>query len=256
MKCWYMNGAGNDFMVVDARGKEMDYPKAAVELCKLTGADGFLAIGDSDKSDFRFHFYNSDGSRAALCGNASRCVCRFAYENGISEERTVFETDAGLVRGERVSQEIYRVWLNPPATLEPEKLPGVSYAVVGVPHAVVELPELTWQMADGLRERAKSLRFDPAFPEGANVTFFSRLDRDTVRVLTYERGVENYTLACGTGCGAVAGLLWAKGALGTGKTLTLENRGGTLQYRVQAENGHITALIMDGPTELVRVFTV
>ena len=84
MQCWYMNGAGNDFMVIDARGQKLDFSKLAVELCKLTGADGFMATDVSDVADFRLHFYNSDGSRGEMSGNGSRCICRFAFDNGIA----------------------------------------------------------------------------------------------------------------------------------------------------------------------------
>ena len=95
MNVWYMNGAGNDFMVIDARGKELDFEKLALELCPITGADGFMAVDYSDKADFRLHFYNSDGTRGEMCGNGARCICRFAYDNGIAGENMVVETDAG-----------------------------------------------------------------------------------------------------------------------------------------------------------------
>ena len=75
MQVYYMNGAGNDFMVVDARGMQLDYEQLAIALCKLTGADGFMAVDNSDKADFRLHFYNADGSRGEMCGNCSRVSC-------------------------------------------------------------------------------------------------------------------------------------------------------------------------------------
>ena len=78
MRCCYMNGAGNDFMVIDARGKELDFSKLAVELCKLTGADGFMAVDEPESADFKLHFYNADGSRGEMCGNGARCICRYA----------------------------------------------------------------------------------------------------------------------------------------------------------------------------------
>ena len=69
MKVWYMNGAGNDFMVIDARGQKLDLEKMAPELCKHTGADGFMAVDYSQKADFKLHFYNADGSRGEMCGS-------------------------------------------------------------------------------------------------------------------------------------------------------------------------------------------
>ena len=118
MKVWHMNGAGNDFMVIDARGMDADFSRLAVELCKLTGADGFMAVDYSDVADFRLHFYNSDGSRGEMCGNGSRCICRFAYENGIAGECMTVQTDAGIVPGWRISHEQYRVQLNLPGVLD------------------------------------------------------------------------------------------------------------------------------------------
>ena len=115
MKVWYMNGAGNDFMVVDARGLELDLQTMAVELCKLTGADGFMAVDYSDVADFRLHFYNSDGSRGEMCGNGARCICRFAYDNGIAGAEMVVQTDAGLVPGWRLNENQYKVLLNKPS---------------------------------------------------------------------------------------------------------------------------------------------
>ena len=89
MTVWYMNGAGNDFMVIDARGKEYDFGTLSKELCKLTGADGFMAVDYSDKANFKLHFYNSDGSRGEMCGNGARCICRFACELGIASSSYV-----------------------------------------------------------------------------------------------------------------------------------------------------------------------
>ena len=73
MQCWHMSGAGNDFMVIDARGLTLDFEEMSKELCALSGADGFMAVDYSERADFKLHFYNSDGSRGEMCGNGSRC---------------------------------------------------------------------------------------------------------------------------------------------------------------------------------------
>ena len=175
MQVWHMSGAGNDFMVLDARGKGLDYPALAKKLCAMTKADGFMAVDTSDKADFRMHFYNSDGSRGEMCGNGSRCICRFAYENGIAGEQVRVETDAGIVKGERRSRDTYRVWLNVPEVLDLERKPDCAYVELGnpgIPHAVKEIPDLAWDMGEKLRPEAVSLRYDPAFPKGANVNFY------------------------------------------------------------------------------------
>lgn len=255
MECVYMNGAGNDFVVIDARGKHLDFPGLAVRLCCRTGADGFMAVDESETGDFRLHFYNSDGSRGEMCGNGSRCICRFAYEHGIAGEKMVIETDAGPVYGQRLAENRYRVQLNPPAVLDLHRTAEAAYVELGnpgVPHAVTEVPGFTWADGESLREKALALRHHPAFPKGANVNFYTWLDETTVRVLTFERGVEDYTLACGTGCGSVAAVLRQAGRLPGGR-LTAVNRGGTLTVTVSAD---AATLLLEGPAETGQVFEI
>ena len=256
MKAWYMNGAGNDFMVIDARGQELDFKALALRLCAITGADGFMAVDHSEIADFRLHFYNSDGTRGEMCGNGARCICRFAYEMGIAGETMVVQTDAGLVPGKRLSENIYRVQLNNPSALDLHRKGDVAYVELGdpgVPHAVKEVPGLSWEDRDALREEARALRFDPAFPKGANVNLYTWLGETEVRILTFERGVEDYTLACGTGTGSVAAALWAAGKL-PGGHLTVQNPGGTLSVTLSGEAGKVTKLLLEGPTEVSAVY--
>ena len=256
MKVWHMSGAGNDFAVLDARGQKLDFATLATELCARTGADGFMALDTSDIADFRLHFYNSDGSRGEMCGNGSRCICRFAYDNGIAGEKMTIQTDAGLVYGQRLSQDQYRVQLNNPGILDLNRKESIAYVELGcpgVPHAVQEMPCLSWDDKDALREQAKALRFDAAFPKGANVNFYSWLCEGRIRILSYERGVEDYTLACGTGTASTACALWAAGMLPGGK-LIAENPGGTLTVTVEGENGTVTRLLLEGPAAIVKVY--
>ena len=258
MTVWYMNGAGNDFMVIDARGRHPDYRTLAIELCKLTGADGFMAVDNSDKADFRLHFYNSDGTRGEMCGNGARCICRFAFDHGIAGENMVVETDAGLVPGKRLDENQYRVMLNTPGVLDLHRKGDVAYVELGnpgVPHAVAEYAGDLWADADSLWEQLRALRFDPAFPKGANVNFYQTIAPGEIRILTYERGVEDYTLACGTGCGSTASVLWLQGRL-PGNTLTAHNRGGTLKVTIGGEDNTVTSIELEGPTEVVREYTV
>ena len=255
MRIHYMNGAGNDFMVMDARGQNLDFSALAVKLCQKTGADGFMAIDHSEKADFRLHFYNSDGTRGEMCGNGARCICRYAYELGLVGEKMVVQTDAGLVYGQRLSENIYRVGLNLPSVLDLNRLPNAAYVELGdpgVPHSVTELPGLSWEMRDELREFAKNMRHDPAFPKGANANLYTWLDEATVRILTFERGVEDYTLACGTGSGATAVTLWKQGRVPGGR-LTVKNPGGDLTLTIENDGETITALLLEGPTEIVTI---
>ena len=255
MRCTYMNGAGNDFMVMDVRGLTLPLAELAKQCCAITGADGFMAVDTSDKADFRLHFYNSDGSRGEMCGNGARCICRYAYDHGIAGDVMTVQTDAGLVSGWRLSENQYRVKLNDPSVLDLHRKGDIAYVELGdpgVPHAVMEYPELNWEDKTALKERFRTLRFDPAFPKGANVNFYRWLGDSEVQILTFERGVEDFTLACGTGSGAVAATVWAKGQL-PGGHLTVQNPGGTLSVTVI---GDTPSLLLEGPTEVVREYEV
>ena len=258
MKVTYMSGAGNDFMVVDARDKNYDFEAMAIELCKITGADGFMAVDYSDKADFRLHFYNSDGTRGEMCGNGARCICRYAYDNKIAGPEMVVETDAGLVPGWRIEEDVYRVKLNNPGVLDLNRLPDAAYIELGnpgVPHAVREVPGLSYEKKDEYHAMAKALRHDPAFPKGANANLYTWISEDAIRILTFERGVEDYTLACGTGCGSIASTLWMKGQL-PGNVLTAHNRGGTLKVTIGGENGVIDTILLEGPTEITKIYEI
>ena len=257
MKIYYMNGAGNDFMVMDARDNEdRDFAAMAVEYCRITGADGFMAVGKSDVADFRLHFYNSDGTRGEMCGNGARCICRFAHDMGIAGPVMTVQTDAGLVPGWRIDENQYRVKLNNPSVLDLARKGDIAYAELGnpgVPHAVAEYVGDLWGDKEALLEQMRALRFDPAFPKGANVNFYQVLGENEVRILTFERGVEGYTLACGTGTGSTAAVLWRKGLL-PGGVLTAHNPGGTLKITVEGEGETVTTILLEGSTEIVKVY--
>ena len=258
MTVWYMNGAGNDFMVIDAWGKTLDFEALALKLCKLSGADGFMAVDHSQKADFKLHFYNADGSRGEMCGNGARCICRFAYDLGIAGENMVVETDAGLVPGQRINESEYVVQLNNPGVLDLHRKGEIAYVELGnpgVPHAVCRYDGDLWADADCIWDHMRQLRHDPAFPKGANVNFYQIVGEAEVKVLTFERGVEDYTLACGTGCGSVASVLRMSGALPGGK-LTARNRGGTLTVTVGTDADTITSIHLQGPTEVVKIYEI
>ena len=258
MQAWYMSGAGNDFMVIDARGMKPDFSAMALELCKLADCDGFMAVDHSDKADFRLHFYNSDGSRGEMCGNGSRCVSRFAFDNGIAPEKMTIETDAGIIDSLRLSENRYRVKLNNPGILDLHRKPDAAYVELGspgVPHAVAEVPDLEHDQREALLDYARGLRHDPAFPKGANANLYRILGPERVRILTFERGVEDYTLACGTGSGSVACVLWTKGLLPTGK-VSVENPGGTLDFEITGSGGKVTSLLMSGPADVLKIYEV
>ena len=258
MEILHMSGAGNDFMVIDARGMDLDFEQLALELCPKTGADGFMAVGDSKIADFRLHFYNSDGTRGEMCGNGARCICKFAFDHGIAPAEMTVQTDAGIVYGWRLGEDLYRVKLNNPGILDLNRKPNMSYVELGnpgVPHGVLEWPGLSWDQKEEIRETAKSLRYDPAFPKGANINFYAWLGDAEVRMLTYERGVEDYTLACGTGCGSTASTLWLQGKL-PGGVLTCHNEGGTLTVTVSGSETEVTGLLLEGPAVVLKAYEI
>lgn len=247
-----MSGAGNDFLVTDIRGEAPDLKALAIRLCEQAGVDGLLAVDTSEVADFRLHFYNPDGLRGEMCGNGARCVCKFAYDTGIAGEAMTVQTDAGIVRGWRLEENRYRVQLNDPGVLDLARLENAAYVELGapgVPHCVTHVPGLSFEDRQRLLPLALSLRYDPAFPKGVNVNFYDRLAEDRVRIMTYERGVEDYTLACGTGSASVAVVLQALGQL-KGNVLTAENAGGALT--VNLENGTV---YLEGDAQLVKTVT-
>ena len=255
MKVFYMNGAGNDFMVFDARGLQMDFAETAKKLCALRHADGLLAVGNAEDADFEMIFYNSDGTRGEMCGNGARCIARFAHDIGVVGEHMVFKTLAGPVEGWRMSESRYRVALNTPSVLDLNRKGDTAYVELGnpgVPHAVRQCEKDLFACKDSLREEMRALRFDPAFPKGANVNYYRLTGPGEADVLTFERGVEDFTLACGTGCGSIATVLYLSGRL-PGKELRLNNRGGVLNVRLQAEE-KVEAIYQEGPTEIVRIY--
>lgn len=252
MQVYYMSGAGNDFAVIDARNQNLDLQTLAVSLCAETGADGFLALDHSEIHHFRLHFYNADGLRGEMCGNGARCICRFAYDLGIAPAEMTVQTDAGTVYGWRLSEDTYRIKLNDPGIIDLRRTENAAYVELGdpgVPHSITQLPRLDFADAEKLRSLSLSLRHDPAFPKGVNVNLFARLSDDRIRILTYERGVEDYTLACGTGCASVAVTLKEQGLLPAGR-LTCENRGGILTVEITPDGLYLT-----GPTEILKTYT-
>ena len=257
MNIWHMSGAGNTFAALDARGLTLDFSELAKSLCVQLKTDGLLAVDTSETADFRLHFYNADGSRGEMCGNGARCVCKFAFDRGIAGEKMVVQTDAGLVYGQRIDSETYRVQLNNPQVMDLHRLENTAYVELGnpgVPHSVTELQNLEFAQKEALREQFLQLRHNPVFPKGVNVNFYSWLGEKRIRVLTYERGVENFTLACGTGSASVASVLWTLGQL-PGGVLEAENQGGLLTINIEGKAPEIEKIYLEGPAVLWKEYT-
>jgi diaminopimelate epimerase len=212
-----MSGSGNDFIIIDNRdlslnvGNLPDFVRAVCRRQISVGADGVVIIEPSNTADFKWQFFNSDGSVAEMCGNAARCVARLAFLQGIAEEKLSFETIAGIVNAE-VHENVPKVKLTDPSRVILGKkiaLEGREFVLdivdTGVPHAVNFVDNIeSCSVFDWGR---KIRRHDCFQPKGTNVNFAAVLGRHEMKVRTYERGVEDETLACGTG--AVAAVLAA-----------------------------------------------
>ncbi|NCC83028.1 MAG: diaminopimelate epimerase [Clostridia bacterium] len=209
-----MNGAGNDFVLIDNRNRKLSLlPEQIAGLCnrqKAIGADGliFLENSSNGKADFAWKFYNNDGSEAEMCGNGARCFARFIRQLTGREDRIAFETISGIIHAEFVGQ-LVKVSLTTPTDLrlgmdlswegEPRK---VHFINTGVPHAVHFVDQID---SIPVQKWGASLRYHDQFsPKGTNVNFVQVLNAHSIRVRTYERGVEGETLACGTGVTASA----------------------------------------------------
>ena len=209
-----MSGSGNDFIIIDNRNRVVDekgLPDFVARVCRRkmsVGADGFILVQDSDFVDFKWRFFNSDGSQPEMCGNGARCVARFAYLNGIARSKMSFETIAGIVSAE-VKNDRVKIKMTDPADLkvnyilELENGPlCLSSVNTGVPHVVVTVDNLDDVEVIRL---GKEIRFHEMYaPSGTNVNFICPQKDGGVAIRTYERGVEDETLACGTGSVAAA----------------------------------------------------
>ena len=266
MKFTKMQGAGNDFIVLDNRSGEIsecDYPSLAAELCRRIsiGADGLMIVLPAQSiGDYAMRFYNSDGSLGEMCGNGARCIARYGYDHGIAGDIQHIETTAGIVVGQRIEEDLYCVRLNDPTVTEAEigipwdgQILSVSYLELGdpgIPHAVLELPEWDAMPECELRSLGAFIRSYAAFPKGANVTFRKRLGRDHVKVVTFERGVEDFTLSCGTGAGATAAAMRLRGEIGN-EMLRLDFPGGELQVSLSVDDDAVCDIYLTGPAVVV-----
>jgi diaminopimelate epimerase len=255
-----MNGSGNDFIIIDnrRRGLPMSDPgEFAVRVCRRkvsAGADGLILVENASTADFKWRFFNSDGSVAEMCGNGARCVARFAYRQEICGPTMTFETLAGIIRA-RVSDSRVKVTLPKPVSLKLdyeislEQGPLlVSSVNTGVPHVVVPVddPEQPDVLALG-----REIRFHPHFsPAGTNVNFVSPGQGGSLNIRTYERGVEGETLSCGTGTVAAALVGVSRGEVASPVPVVTRS-GETLTVHVEREGDDIREVCLEGDTRLV-----
>ena len=207
------SGAGNDFILIDNRDKSFPYyrkeliPAMAVRKVSI-GADGVIFLEQSDKADFKMRYFNCDGGEAEMCGNGARCVIAFAKKLGMEREKYTIETMERILNARFVDNEI-EVEMGPPVDVKLDLSIGaggrgytVHYINTGVPHAILFTDNIQNVDVVGL---GREIRYHKQFqPGGANVDFVEVDDEDYIKIRTYERGIEDETLACGTGMTAAA----------------------------------------------------
>lgn len=256
-----MNGSGNDFILIDNRShflRSVSLPDLARTLCRRresVGADGLILVEESNLADFKWRFFNADGSEAEMCGNGGRCVARYAYENSIAGPTLTFETLAGIIRAEIKGR---RVKIELPEVTNPQtemiiSVDGKEYTVsfinTGVPHTVLMVDDLP---PVPVAELGRKIRFHPAFqPAGTNVNFVWVRDSSHIHIRTYERGVEAETLACGTG--SVASALVAAILRGVASPVDVMTQGGevlTISF-TKTPKGSFPRVFLEGDTCLV-----
>jgi len=209
-----MHGSGNDFVLIDHRERfipEAEQPRFARRVCHRqlgAGADGLILIEATPTANFRWRFYNADGSEPEMCGNGGRCAARFAVMNGIAPAELAFETLAGIIRAEVKGRRVKLLMAGVGDCLLGQTIPLKDttllghFLKVGVPHVAVPVADLEAAPVTGW---GRAVRFHPMFaPAGTNVNFIQVEGPHALRIRTYERGVEDETLACGTGATAAA----------------------------------------------------
>jgi len=256
---WKMHGAGNDFILVDDRAlvfpcRQTAWIAAVAARRTGVGSDGVILIQPSAQADFRMRFFNPDGSEVEMCGNGARCVARLAHDIGAAPAAMRIETVAGILGAEALGEEV-RLTMTAPADWRldavlttPEGPIEYGFVNTGVPHAVVLVEDLDRCDVAG---RGRLIREHADFaPAGTNANFVRVLDDGTLRLRTYERGVEAETLACGTGIVAAALVCARQGR--TAPPVRVHSAGGytlTVDFKTGAETVRDVTLL--GPAAYV-----
>ncbi len=255
-----MSGSGNDFIIIDNRNRVVDENGLSNFIAKVcrrkmsVGADGMILIENTHNADFKWRFFNSDGSVAEMCGNGARCVARFAYLNDIAGSKMSFETLAGIVKAEVIGERV-KVKMTDPLDLKTDNtielrngLISISSVNTGVPHVVI--------VKDGIDdvdivEIGREIRYHGRFsPAGTNVNFVSRIKDNTITIRTYERGVEDETLACGTGAAASAIVMAHKMKMDSPISV-LTRSGGYLNIFFREKEGQYYDIYLEGDARII-----
>jgi diaminopimelate epimerase len=250
------HGTGNDFILVDNRKRIIENLKKDVilRLCDRhfgIGADGVLLLEDSPTVDFRMVYYNADGNEAMMCGNGARCICYFAHQIGMVGNELTFEANDGIHHA-KIQGNGVRLQMVPPTdhrkNISNLDLPADyflgGFINTGVEHLVIWTPDVEHAPVFDL---GRKLRWSISIhPPGANVNFMEQINHHQVRVRTYERGVENETLSCGTGVTASA--LIASITRGMSPPISVLTKGGEL---IVDFDEHFEEVYLEGPVQNV-----
>jgi len=259
-----MNGAGNDFILFDNRTGSIDLDRSQIaQLCdrhRGIGADGILLLENpTNRSDFRMRYFNADGGEAEMCGNGARCFARFANKVIGQKAKISFETPAGVIsaelKGDLVTLRMteptdLRLNLDLPMAAENKT---VHFINSGVPHVVIAVAEI--DDADVRREGAAIRHHKMFSPNGTNVNFIEKRGPNKIAIRTYERGVEDETLACGTGIVASA-LIFAASEKSSSPITVLARGGDELQVGFEKVPGSFRNVTLTGPAEFVFEGTI
>jgi diaminopimelate epimerase len=259
-----MNGAGNDFILIDNRAGDIDLDRQQIaHLCdrhRGIGADGILLLEKpGNRADFRMRYFNADGGEAEMCGNGARCFARFANKIAAAKEEISFETPAGVISAE-LKGDLVTLRMTEPTDLRLNvDLPmaaeqkTVHFINSGVPHVVIPVAKI--DDADVRREGA-AIRYHKMFsPNGTNVNFIEKQGPNRIAIRTYERGVEDETLACGTGIVASA-LTFASIENVTAPVSVIARGGDELQVGFETIDGRFRHVTLTGPAEFVFEGTI
>lgn len=257
-----MVATGNDFVLADNRDKKIEnriknLSRFAKEVCARkysVGADGLLLLESSLKADIAMRIFNPDGSEVTMCGNGSRCIAYYAVKKSIAGSPMTIEAKAGILSAQ-VSNNLVSVEMTPPKGLKNKfslSIDGraieLGFVNTGVPHAIDFVDELK---AVDVKDIGRKIRFHKEFaPEGTNANFVKVTDRHNILIRTYERGVEDETLACGTG--AVAGAIMASERGYADSPIGVKTWGGEiLRVHFKKEKGVYKEVFLEGEVKLI-----
>lgn len=259
-----MNGAGNDFVLLDNRRGEIQLEREQIaRICdrhRGVGADGILLLEKAaNGADFRMRYYNADGGEAEMCGNGARCFARYAYKVAGAAGQISFETPAGVIGAELHGESVTLQMSEPQDLRLSISLSGVTdyesihFINSGVPHVVVPVPRI--EDIDVRRDGAAIRRHAMFSPKGTNVNFLEKRGPSSIAIRTYERGVEDETLACGTGVVASA-LIFSAAEKTEGPISVLVRGGSELQVGFQRNGAEFRGVTLTGPAEFVFEGTI